>query len=86
MSSESTTALLRARALCSSLSLSRPLLTGGVSDALLLVLRSFYSIPLVRGIADGVQDGDVIGNIAKQFSAPTESLNGLGDSVNSLVP
>ena len=38
------------------------------------LLRAAFA---VRGIADGVRQGDILGNVAAQFAAPTESLNGL---------
>ena len=37
----------------------------------------FYTIPLVRGISQGVQTGNFFGSVSSAMSSPTEALNGI---------
>ena len=49
----------------------------GPASSLFIIGAGFYSIPLVRGLADGIRNGNVFGTITTSLSNPTDSVNGL---------
>lgn len=46
----------------------------GPVSSLVIITLGFYAIPLVRGIADGVREGDIFGTLSASLSDPTASL------------
>ena len=46
----------------------------GPVSSLVIIGLGFYAIPLIRGIADGVREGDIFGTLSSSLSNPTESL------------
>jgi len=46
----------------------------GPATSLLIITAGFYSIPLIKGIADGIQGGDLVGALSDNLSKPTEVL------------
>ena len=49
----------------------------GPLSSILILGAGFYAIPLIRGIADGVRDGDVIGELSQSLANPTDSVKGI---------
>ena len=46
----------------------------GPVSSLVIITLGFYAIPLVRGIAYGVREGDIFGTLSASLSDPTASL------------
>lgn len=46
----------------------------GPLSSLVIIVAGFYTIPLVRGIADGVREGDVFGSLSNMLANPTDSV------------
>ena len=49
----------------------------GPLSSILILGAGYYAIPLIRGIADGVRDGDVIGELSQSLANPTDSVKGI---------
>ena len=43
-------------------------------SSLVIITAGFYSIPLIRGIADGMRNGDVFGTLSESLNNPTKSV------------
>lgn len=46
----------------------------GPLSSLVIIVAGFYAIPIVRGLADGFREGDVIGSLTQQLANPGESV------------
>ena len=42
--------------------------------SLLIIGAGFYSIPLIRGLADGIREGDVLGSLSNSLANPGDSV------------
>jgi len=47
----------------------------GPLTSVAILTAGFYTIPIVRGIADGVREGDIVGALARELADPSGSLN-----------
>ena len=46
----------------------------GPISSLVILTAGFYSIPLIRGVADGIREGDVLGTLSNSLANPTDSV------------
>ena len=49
----------------------------GPLSSLAIITAGFYAIPLVRGLAEGIRSGDVVGTLSNSLGNPTDAVNGI---------
>lgn len=50
----------------------------GPLSSLAVLAGGFYTIPLVRGISEGIRSGDLFEKVASSLESPTQALDGVG--------